>query len=340
MVSYSVHGLRLKSNRAIPGLIAQHNDAHLNVQIWFRRLPENIRSACKTEVVRYTSSTPEDSSETNLIIYEIADGAYFWLRYADGTEFVFDRECTKVWATWPDHLTLEDTAMYFLGPVMGILLYLRGITCLHASSVVIGDSAIALVGASEAGKSTTAAAFAHLGYRVLSDDVVTLDERGDDVLVHPAYPYIRLWPSSVEMLYGKPDALPLLTPTWDKHCLHLIERGHQFGFDPAPLRAVYLLGDRSSSPEAPYVEALPPNEALMNLVINTYAVNLLDKQNRAREFDLLSRLMNRVIVRRVIPNEDPAQLFKLCRVIADDFNQLQSDAKPREEMLAAVYCGD
>ncbi len=341
MFLHSVYGIQLAANCAIPDLIPLHNESQLDLQIRFGLLPEHLRLACKPEVVRYINcNQPEENTKTNLIIYEIAKGDYFWLRYTDGTEFVFNRECTKVWATWPDNLTLEDTAMYFLGPVMGILLYLRGVTCLHASSVVIGDSAIALVGASEAGKSTTAAAFAHLGYRVLSDDVVTLDERGDDVLVHPAYPYIRLWPSSVEMLYGRPDALPLLTPTWDKHCLHLIERGHRFSFEPAPLRAVYLIGDRSSSPDAPYVEALPPNEALMNLVINTYAVNLLDKENRAREFDLLSRLMNRVTVRRVIPHEDPSQLFKLCRVIADDFERLQSASQPSNEMLAAVYCAD
>lgn len=339
MYMYAVYGLILKVNRVIPGLIVSPDQSRADLEICFGSLPVRFSDASKDAFVWYISRDQEETTEPNLIVHKLADDS-FWLRYADGTEFVFDRECTKVWATWPDNLTLEDTAMYFLGPVMGILLYLRGMTCLHASSVVIGDSAIALVGASEAGKSTTAAAFAHLGYRVLSDDVVTLDERGDDFLVHPAYPYIRLWPSSVEMLYGKPDALPLLTPTWDKHCLHLIERGHRFSFEPAPLRAVYLIGDRSSSPDAPYVEALPPNEALMNLVINTYAVNLLDKENRTREFNLLSRLMNRVTVRRVIPHEDPSQLFKLCRVIADDFEQLQAGSVAFSEMIAAASCGD
>ncbi len=340
MPTYLINGLLLEVNQKIPGLIEFSGRREPNLKMWFGSRPERLCNSDGASVIWYAGPELDESGQHTRVIYQIADGSYFWLRYADGTEFVFDRQCTQVWATWPDHLTLEDTAMYFLGPVMGILLYLRGMTCLHASSVVIGDSAIALVGESEAGKSTTAAAFAHLGYRVLSDDVVTLDEQGKEVLVHPAYPYIRLWPSSVELLYGKPDALPLLTPTWDKHCLHLIERGHRFSFDPAPLRAVYLLGDRSSSPDAPSVEALSPNEALMNLVINTYAVNLLDKKNRAREFQQLSRLMNRVIVRRVIPNEDPAQLFKLCQVIAEDFRQLQSASQPSEEIMAAVSCGD
>lgn len=252
------------------------------------------------------------------------EGDYFRLRYADGTEFVFNRQCTQVWATWPESLTLEDTAIYLLGPVLGLLLYLRGVTCLHASAVEIDGAAVAMVGDSGAGKSTTAAAFAHLGYRVLSDDVVTLNEHGNTFIVHPAYPYIRLWPSSVELLYGKPDALPLLTPTWDKHCLHLIDRGHKFSAEPLPLDAIYLLGNRSSSPAAPYVEAVTPNESLINLVANTYANRVLDKQGRAREFELLGRLLNRLPVRRVIPHEDPKHLFKLCEVIADDYRQLKS----------------
>jgi dephospho-CoA kinase len=56
---------------------------------------------------------------------------------------------------------------------------LRGVVCLHASAVAIGDEAIALLGPAGSGKSTTAAAFAERGYSVLAEDVVTLDDRGD-----------------------------------------------------------------------------------------------------------------------------------------------------------------
>ena len=74
-----------------------------------------------------------------------------------------DRHGTKLWASWPSHSSVEEAATYLLGPVLGLLLRFRGVTCLHASAVAIGDSVIAFVGAEGAGKSTTAAAFARPG---------------------------------------------------------------------------------------------------------------------------------------------------------------------------------
>lgn len=324
MLIYSIYGLAIRSNIPIPGLAVVNDSARWDIQIQFGPPPEFLRQACVNAQIWHVRYDEGDDALPSRVIYEILNGEYFWLRYADGTEFVFDRHCTRLWADWPMELTLEDTAMYLLGPVLGLLFYLRGLTCLHASAVAIGNSAIALVGESGAGKSTTAAAFAHLNYRVLAEDVVTLDERNGKFLVHPAYPYIRLWPSSVELLYGTPDALPLLTPTWDKHCLHLLERGHPFSSESLPLAAVYLLGERSSVANAPFVEAVAPSEGLIRLVTNTYAASLLDKQGRAREFALLGRLTQQLPVRRVIPHEDPAQLFNLCQVIADDARNLTS----------------
>src|SRR6185437_2076265 len=105
------------------------------------------------------------------------------------------------WAAWREPLTLEDTSTYLLGPVMGFVMLLRGVVCLHASAVAIGEGAIALVGPAGSGKSTTAAAFAERGYRVLAEDVVTLDDRGYRFLLQPGYPCIRLWPAAVKALY-------------------------------------------------------------------------------------------------------------------------------------------
>lgn len=323
MFLHSIYGIHLKSNWAIPDLATLPDKSTADLQILFGQMPLHLCLTGEDGLIWHVSEELDEHDQPSRVIYELQGGEFFRLRYADGTEFVFNRQCTQVWATWPDSLTLEDTAIYLLGPVLGILLYLRGVTCLHASAVEIDGAVVAMVGDSGAGKSTTAAAFAHLGYRVLSDDVVTLNEQGNDFIVHPAYPYIRLWPSSVELLYGKPDALPLLTPTWDKHCLHLIDRGHKFSAEPLPLDAIYLLGDRSSSPSAPYIETVPPNESLINLVANTYANRVLDKQGRAREFELLGRLRNRLPVRRVIPHEDPKHLFKLCQVIAEDYRQMK-----------------
>ena len=75
---------------------------------------------------------------------------------------------------WEEPLTYADAAVYLLGPVLGFVMRLRGIVPLHASAVMIGTGATVFVGDAGAGKSTTAGAFAALGYGVLSDDLLPL----------------------------------------------------------------------------------------------------------------------------------------------------------------------
>jgi len=55
------------------------------------------------------------------------------------------------------------------------------------------------------------------------------------------------------------------------------------------------------------------------LVANTYATKLMDKQMRAREFELLTRVLRHVPLRRLTPHTDPARISELCDSILQDF---------------------
>jgi hypothetical protein len=267
-------------------------------------------------------------------VFRLSAGRYHYFRYADETEFVVDQTGTEIWADWPPSLTIEDTATYLLGPVMGFVLLLRGIFSLHASAVVVGSEAVALVGPAGSGKSTTAAAFSSNGYVVLADDVVTLDDHKDHFLVRPSYPCIRLWPASVKTLYGSESHLPRLTPNWDKCYLDLTE---QFPTTAVPLSAVYLFGDRRYDDDAPLVEAQDYTEALLSLIANTYTNYLIDKNMQARQFDLMTRVLANVPVRRVIPHSDPRGLQQLCDCILDDFASLKAGLSASAHLSKAVH---
>jgi hypothetical protein len=279
-------------------------------------------------VLTFVSSDLDAAGEPALRIWQVADGACLYLAYCDGMEFWLDRKGASVWARWPAASSLEDAATFLLGPVFGLLLRLRGVTCLHASAIVFDDRAVAFVGDEGAGKSTTAAAFAQRGHAVLSDDVVAITERNGAFHVLPAYPYLSLWPDSVKMLYGPDKTLPTFSANWDKRVLSLAEDRLRFEEKSLPLGAIFLLGERSSSHAAPFLETPTAQESLLALVANSYATGMLDKEMRAQEFALLGRLLAAVPVRRVRPHEDSVQVGQLCEAIHDGYRALRSNPLP------------
>jgi hypothetical protein len=208
---------------------------------------------------------------------------------------------------------------YLLGPIFGFVLRLRGVTCLHASSVEVEGRGIAILGPPGAGKSTLAAGFANAGFAVLSDDVAPVVNRRGEFAIQPGYPRLRLWPDSVQALYGSVDLLPRITPTWDKRHLDLTDRRYRFLDRPAPLSTIYLLAERTDG--APVIEATTPRDGILALVANTYANYLLDPGMRAQEFEDLEALATCVPLRRVQPTADVSLTPELCNAIVRDLSR-------------------
>jgi hypothetical protein len=316
---YSVFGLRARLNRAacvFPPASPGHPDVSFHLE---GPRPHPFGQLERTE---WCQSYDTDGHGQPLArIWKLQGGDYFHLRYCDGIEFFFDRAGERVWSFWPKHLNFDDVLTYLAGPVFGFLLFVRGITCLHASAVAVGNKAIALLGPPGAGKSTTAAALALSRFPVLTDDIVALRECDGEFLVQPAYLRIGLWPHSVEALYGSPEALPRLTESWEKRSLELGRGCYQFQEQALPLAAVYVLGERTSQSPRGTISPLAPREFLITLLGNTYAVRL-PNDRRAWELDELSRVVSRVAGRCVAPHPSPSHIQELCSAIVEDFEQL------------------
>jgi hypothetical protein len=319
------YGLGIQSNVAIPGLVGQQVLETTNtVLVHFGAMPEWLLGVLPHRQIWYKSQDLDEWGNPSQQIWQLEQGEYFLLRYCDNTEFLIHRSGSPIWAIWPADLTLEDTATYFLGPVLAFVLMLRGITSLHASAVDIAGHVVALVGDAGAGKSTTAATFAKMGYPVLTDDVLPLVERTGEFWVLPAYPRIRLWPRSAAALYGSTDSLPRIVPshpTWNKCYLDLTQPGYHFQDQPLPLAAIYVLGNRDADLVDPSIDELAPQDRLMALVTNTYN-HLVSRDRRAQEFILWGKLLKTVHIRQITPTADITQLPQLCEVVLNDFKNL------------------
>ena len=92
--------------------------------------------------------------------------------------------------------------LYLLNEALGIALFQRGLFLLHASAVEVNGEGIVFMGTPGAGKSTTAAACAKQGYRILADDMVVIKtDHPEGPVLFPALTDVKVWNTSVNGLF-------------------------------------------------------------------------------------------------------------------------------------------
>jgi hypothetical protein len=309
--------LSCASDLAIPGFWSNQNqspsqDTLLSI---CSREPSWI-SAFRSRPAHVQQSSSSGIPDSGCTVTAFGSNELFELAYEDGARFFVDKAGARIWACTSDPLTTDYLATYLRGPVMGFVLRLRGVPALHSSAISIRGRAVVLCGSAGAGKSTTAAALALRGIPVLSDDITALGENENGYVVEPGCPWICLWPEAVASLLGDPAALPRMTKNWEKRYLALDEG--TFESTRQPLGAIYLLAPRSSELSAPCVADVNSREAVLELVKNTYMNWVLNRTQRAAEFDVLSRLVNHIPVRRLVAHTDPARIGALCDLLLAD----------------------
>jgi len=318
MPSYWAFGLAVEADRPIPALQGleiepPEPDPDLRIEL----TPGSMRPELDLSE-RAWHQSPVDETGQMLRVTRSATGA-FRFAYTDGVQFVVESDGGSIRAHWPEDSSLEDAAEYLLGPVLGFVLRMRRVVCLHASAIAAGDGCFAVLVPGGHGKSTTAAACALRGYPVVTEDVLALQCRDDQFWATPAYPRVRLWPAAVEGLFGSADALPRITPDnegWDKRYLDLTAPGFTFQRDPLPLRAIYTHERREDA--TPSFESLPAGEALVTLIANVYSLCRPEPDQRAREFDVLERLAKTVPVRRYRGRYGLEHLDEHCGLLHED----------------------
>ena len=327
---YRAYGLSCASNTPIPGFwLDLLNFTPVDLRIWINSKEPDWVCEARTLPSRicYPDSLAERASISGCTLTSFGSDLFFELAYSDGARFFFDNAGSRLSAAGSPPLSLDDLATYLRGPTMGFVLRLRGVAPLHACAVSIGGKAVVLCGPSESGKSTTAAALALQGLPVLCDDITALSEIGGKFYVEPGYPRICLWPDAAQSLLGVSDALPRLTPTWEKCFLPLDGAKAKFEEERQQLSVVYLLAPRDSEARAPWIEDLGSREALLALVQNTYMNWLLDRDGRASEFDVLTRLVTEVRVRKIVPHADPHRINAMCDLISSDAEAISAAAE-------------
>ena len=327
MYYFSIYGLNISSNRKISWFKPADRFAKIDWFIHFKTAI-NKEEAGNVLIDRLYYVSPyvdKENGKPNLEIDTDVNKQLYYFRFSDGVDVSIDNLNSQIIFQWPPIETLEYELSYLTACIMSFVLLLRGTFSFHASAVGINGKAVVLVGDSGSGKSTTVAAFAKLGYPVLSDDLVVLRDDLETFWVQPAFPMIRLWEKSVVALFGRADALPKIVPDrplWNKQYLNLERDGYQFQDKELPLGGIYFLSSRSSDDFIPSIHPLSSQEALLSLVVNNYSASFIDKANRAKEFEMLGRILKTIPARQVKQSNDISQISYLCEAILRDFARI------------------
>ena len=192
---------------------------------------------------------------------------------------------------------------------MPVVLSLAGEPVLHASAVECCGCAVAFVGESGVGKSTTAAALGQSG-RILADDCVVFSERSGQFLVNAPYKSLRLWEDSATALdlgRGRPG---------HRAGKRRFQQGRRLSFaiGPSPLGAICLLA-RSNAVDRPTLERVRGAEAVVMLVRSAFKFDISERSLLAREFRLFSRLVGAVPCFRLTTTDSLDQLPSLRELV-------------------------
>ena len=327
MIHSRAFGLHIHSDEALPGVpetesASAPSDRALRIR--FDRWPDAVEPG--RTGIPWPNPACADISARDVCV--VGDGRWLSLVYDETLCFFVRRDGGEVSFVRPASMSIDEVATYLLGPIIGLVLRLRGVACLHASAVGVGDGVVCLVGPSESGKSTTAAALVRMGHSLVTDDISAVDLRDGVATVRPGAPRIRLWPGAVAKLVAGGADLPPLMAGWDKRYLDVPPIADLRDDPQPPLVCICLLGDRVSV-NAPRIERVAARDALVSLVANSYGNLLLDERMRQQEFATLSTLARATPTFRLVPSDDPARLVDACALVIERARSNAAEAHRR-----------
>lgn len=313
MYSYVVYGLGLRSTVPLPELVTAARAVDVVVQLGaVDRLP-----------------CPEDATGAGFgatgreAHYSLTGVGAFRIR--DGREITVDP------APGVDERALR---LSILGPVMAVLLHQRKQLVLHASAIAAKGGAVLFLGGRGWGKSTLAAAFHARGHRVLADDLTPVSLKPHPPTVFPGFPQLKLWPDALASLGEFSEMLPLVHPLLQKRA-HKVARDFDCG--SLPLRRAYVLADGV----VPVVEALKPDEAMIEVIRHWYGARFGERLLRAERggadshFRQCVALVRSVRVARLRRPSPLSALDDLVSVVEDDLGDVEPS--PHREVAAGAY---
>ena len=288
---YIAYGLCIRSEFSFPDLPSGYRSADLEIDLGivdktFLPLPSNLVSIFK--------------SGSDIIHYYPNIGTF---RVSMGRKIVVD--------PFPN-VDMRILRSILLGNIMCTLLHQRGLLTLHGSAIALNGNAVAFLGPSGSGKSSTIAALMRQGYTGIADDVVAIDPRDRKPIIFPAFPQIKL-PQDVANLLGYDQTkLSYISPKEKKYN---IELAHISPLQVLPIRRIYLLEKGNIM----HIQRLKMHESMIKLVSNSRAVNSLRAGEKIKlHFIQCAKVAKSIPVCRLVRSSNLNLISDFIKMVSHD----------------------
>jgi hypothetical protein len=215
----------------------------------------------------------------------------------------------------PSSAPLELVRADVTGRVLALAIHAAGGMCLHASSVAVGGSAIAFLGAKGRGKTTLALAMVADGARLLSDDTLRVDLTLPPQAA-PGLPTMRVANDVADRF----DRRALTTPEGDGGTKLALSglAPHELMTTRAPLSAIYVLSPVQAEEGRPAVRRreLTSVEAALTLVHHAKLATLLGRGEAPALLMRAGSLASSVPVYALDVSRDLSRAAEVARQIA------------------------
>ncbi|MDJ0798464.1 MAG: hypothetical protein QNJ51_16860 [Calothrix sp. MO_167.B12] len=317
MYFYQAYSLNIRSDFSLPELPSSNSGSDLYIQQGQVDLP-----------AMEGSNIPRQGIEA-MFGGTVAEAYLYWPGVA------------KFMATGGNRLIVEPTAtaierqvlsLYILSEALGLILHQRNLLLIHASAILVDDQVIIFAGYPGAGKSTTAAAFAQVGYPVLSDDMVAIDvtpEHG--VVVLPAFPQVKIWPASIEGLGYDSTNLDRLFPSSPKR---VIRQFDNFPTQAIPLSHIFFLEKGS---EFSFTPMTNPEAILTITKFFSCPNDLLQGQALARHFQQCIQILKQVGIGALVRPDSFQQLHNFVDEIKPFLARCHHAHQPDSPLQVATH---
>jgi hypothetical protein len=319
-----IYGISLKSEHILPGLPISKNITSDSVKLIF----EKFQKKPDLTYLKIIKSIPLKAPLIGLEKAEfiICDDEFsFNISYVYDTcivKYSFNNKGNNLKISYyPPEKYKKNTINLLYHPVMSYIARLHHRICLHANVININGNAIAFMGESGSGKSTISSALWKKGYPLLSDDVGALIEEHGEFLVWPGQPRLRIDLKTANTIFPENKEF--------EHCfIHdfdnknpkvylgsIPEKGQ---INPIPMKVIYILKPRNKHISEPVIKDLLADEALVLLVSNTTATEIMTPNDKIQEFRFLTKLVKTIPVKTIECPDSIVFLDKTADIILNN----------------------